>query len=374
MNKYSLFLLLALLSLSIQAQDFNNGKLDSLFADWNKPYHPGGAIAVTQNGSVIYSNAFGLASMEYDVPNTPETIYNIGSVSKQFTALGIVILDLQGKLSVDDDVRKHLPELPDFGKQIKISHLLHHTSGMRSLHDMLGLAGWRSDDSRTNADLLRFMTKQKELNFAPGDEHLYCNTGYMLMADIIERVSGEKFPDWSKENIFKPLGMKDSYIEDDYSRIVANNATSYNAKSKDFSRAVEYWGYVGSGNMHSTTADLLLYLKNYHQPHDDWKAAFHKMRTLGVLNNGDTLDYAFGVKLDRYKEENRVQHGGAIGGFRAFIASYPEKELDIVVLSNFSASSPNTKADQIADIILNKTDMENKPSGVSHLHLQKPNM
>lgn len=356
---FNTLLLIFLVSFTLQAQTYSiTTKLDSLFLEWEKPNHPGGAVAVMQDGKLIFSNAYGLASMEYGIPNTPNTIFNIGSVSKQFTALGIVLLDLEGKLSVDDEVRKHLPEIPDFGKPITIRHLLHHTSGMRSLHDMLGLAGWRSDDSRTNADLLRFMTKQKELNFDPGEEHLYCNTGYMLMADIIERVTGEKFTDWSKNNIFGPLGMKDSYVEDDYSRIVANNATSYNLNKSGFNRAVEYWGYVGSGNMHSTTADLVTYLCNYHHPKEGWQDAFKRMPTLGVLNNGDTLDYAFGVKLDNYQNESRVQHGGSIGGFRAFIASYPERELDIVVLTNFSNAAPNTKADQILDIILNKPAAE----------------
>lgn len=359
MKKLQFTLLLFFCTFFVFAQQKDH-RLDSLFQDWNKENHPGGAVAVMEKGNLIFSKAYGLASMEYEIPNYPSTIFNIGSVSKQFTALGIVLLDLEGKLSVDDEVRKHLPEIPDFGKPITIKHLLHHTSGMRSLHDMLGLAGWRSDDSRTNEDLLRFMSKQKELNFAPGDEHLYCNTGYILMAEIIEKVTGETFPLWSKRNIFEPLGMSSSYVEDDYSRIVANNATSYSRNTDGFTRAVEYWGYVGSGNMHATTIDLLTYLANYHHPKEGWEEAFKKMRTLAVLNNGDTLDYAFGVKLDKYNNESRVQHGGSIGGFRAFIASYPDRELDIVVVSNFSTAAPNTKADQILDILLNKPAVEKK--------------
>jgi CubicO group peptidase (beta-lactamase class C family) len=276
--------------------------------------------------------------------------------------LGIVLLDLEGKLSVDDEIQKHLPDMPQFEKPVTIRHLMHHTSGLRSLHDMLGLAGWRSDDSRSNADLNRFMVNQKELNFEPGAEHLYCNTGFMFMADIIESVTGESFPEWSKKNIFEPLGMENSYVEDDYARVVPKNATSYNASRENgFSRAVEYWGYVGSGNMHSTTADLLTYLKNYHQPQEGWQEAFEKMQTLGVLNNGDTLDYAFGVKIDSYQDLRRVQHGGSIGGFRSFIASYPDEELDVVVLTNFSTGGPNTIADRMVDIVLDKPEPEKAP-------------
>ena len=138
-------------------------RIDSIFIDWNQPNHPGGAVGIMQNGKMLFSKAYGLASLEYLVPNTSDTRFNIASVSKQFTGMGMVVLSLQGKLSLNDDVRKHLPELPDFGDTITIRHLLHHTSGMRSLHALLGLAGWRDDDSRTNQDLFRFMKNQKEL-------------------------------------------------------------------------------------------------------------------------------------------------------------------------------------------------------------------
>ena len=260
-----IFLLLTYFSfVSAQAQlsDVQSKKIDSLFMGWTEANHPGGSIGIMKNGSVIYSKAFGLASLEYQIPNTVETIFNVGSVSKQFTAMGIVLLQERGLLSVDDDIRKYLPDMPDFGHKITIRHMLHHTSGMRSLHAMLGLAGWRDDDSRTNEDLYRFMLKQKDLNFIPGDEYLYCNTGYMLMVNIIENVTKEKFPQWMKINVFNPLGMKDTYAEDRYDRIVPNNATSYYNTGDGFFRAVEYWGYVGSGNVHSTTSDLLIWLQN----------------------------------------------------------------------------------------------------------------
>jgi len=231
-------------------------KIDSLFISWNQPNHPGGSVGIMKEGKVIFSRAYGLASLEYLVPNTPDTRFNIASVSKQFTCMGIVLLHIQGKLSFDDDVRKYLPELPVFEDPITIRHLIHHTSGMRSLHALLEMAGWRGDDSRTNEDLFRFMKNQKDLNFKPGEEYLYCNTGYMLMADIIEKITEEKFAVWMHDNVFEPLEMINTYVEDDYSRVVPVNATSYyGSASHGFSRAVEYWGYVGSGNIHSTTND-----------------------------------------------------------------------------------------------------------------------
>jgi CubicO group peptidase (beta-lactamase class C family) len=328
-------------------------QIDTLFVFWNTPNHPGGAVGVMKGHQVIYSKAFGLASLEYLVPNTPGTRFNIASVSKQFTAFGMVLLQQDGKLSLDDDVRKYLPELPDFGEPITIRHLIHHTSGMRSLHALLGLAGWRDDDSRTNQDLFRFMKNQKDLNFPPGSEHLYCNTGYMLMADIIEKVTGEKFPDWMMDHVFIPLGMAHTYVEDDYTRVVPANATSYNENTESgFSRAVEFWGYVGSGNIHSTDEDLLIWLSNYYDPLPEYAKAFQMMQTRGILNNGDTLNYAFGINVGEYKAHKQLQHGGSIGGYRSYVQAFPDEELGIVVVTNFSSSDVLNKSNHIADLLL----------------------
>ncbi len=355
-----LFILL-FLSISYQSKaQFSQTKLqqiDSLFMTWNQPNHPGGSIGIMQNGEVIYSKAFGLASMEYLVPNAPNTAYNIASVSKQFTSMGILLLEQEGKLSIDEDIRKYLPELPDFGEKITLRHCMHHTSGMRSLHALLGMAGWRGDDARSNKDLFRFMKQQKDLNFKPGAEYLYCNTGYMLMADIIERLTDEKFVDWMQKNVFRPLGLTDTYVEAVYNRIVPNNATSYNGSmEKGFSRATEFWGYVGSGNIHSTTKDLLNWMDNYHTPKKGWAQVFAKMKTVDVLNNGDTLHYAFGVDTKAYKGVKRVGHGGAIGGFRSNAVTFPDEELNIVVLTNFSSANAGGKVNEIADVLLNKKD------------------
>ena len=309
-----------------------------------------------KDGKLIYSKAFGLASLEYNIPNTTETIFNIGSVSKQFTAMGIVLLHLQGKLSVDDDIRKHLKDLPDFGHKITIRHMLHHTSGLRSLHALFGIAGWRDDDSRTNADLRRLMKYQKDLNFKPGDEQLYCNTGYMFMADIIEEVTGEKFTDWMKKSVFDPLGMKNSYAEDKYNRIVPNNAMSYSFNSGAIEREVEYWGYVGSGNVHSTTNELLMWLSNFYAPKAGWEKAFKMLETLDPLNNGGHNDYAFGVVVGDFNGKKMIQHGGAVGGFRASATTFPGDKLNVVVLSNYSSSNPGGKAYELFNLFIKEEE------------------
>lgn len=338
---------------SAQISNTQLQKIDSLFLDWNKPNHPGGTVGIMQKGRIVFSKAYGLASLEYLVPNSPSTRFNIASVSKQFTAMGIVILQQQGKLSVDDDIRKYLPGLPDFGETITIRHMLHHTSGLRSLHALLGLAGWRSDDARTNEDINRFMLNQRDLNFKPGDEYLYCNTGYMLMANIIEKITGEEFPKWMKESIFQPLGMINTYVEDNYSSVVTNNATSYYSReNNEFDRAIEYWGYVGSGNIHSTTDDLLRWLENFNNPQPGWEAQFDILQTMDTLNNGRENTYAFGVRIGDFNGFKSVGHGGSIGGFRSNIVTYPEEELNIAILTNFSSSSPGQKSNRIAEIIL----------------------
>jgi len=347
---YCLFLAQALAQISATERE----KIDSLFQAWNAPGHPGGAVGIMRGEDLLFSEAYGLASLEYRVPNTVGTIFNTGSVSKQFTAMGIVVLEERGKLSFDDPVQQYVPALPDFGSTITIRHLLHHTSGLRSLHALFGLAGWRGDDSRSNADLDRILQHQRELNFEPGSDYLYCNTGYMLMANIIENISGEPFPDWMKANIFDPLGLVDTYVEDKYNRVVANNATSYSriGKSDAFEREVEYWGYVGSGNMHSTVRDLLRWLSNFYAPQPGWASAFTKMQTLDPLNDGTPNDYAFGVVISEFIGHQRIGHGGAIGGFRANVQVFPEEELSLVVLTNYAQGDPGAKVNAVARILL----------------------
>ncbi|MFD2098905.1 serine hydrolase domain-containing protein [Flagellimonas iocasae] len=349
----------------VSAQLDNIAQIDSLFLEWNQPNHPGGAVAVMKGDSIVFSKAYGLASLEYTIPNTPGTQFNVASVSKQFSALGIVLLHLQGKLSVDDTIDKYIGGLPDFGKQITIRQMMHHTSGLRSLHALFALAGWRNDDSRTNADLDRIIPMQTELNFEPGSEYMYCNTGYMFLANIIEKVTGKKFVDYMKEDVFEPLGMNDTYVEPDYDAIVPNNATSYYSKKEGFVRAAEYWGYIGSGNMHTTTNDLLKYLKNYYQPLSGWEKAFETMLTLDLLNDGSFSEYAFGVNVDTLYGKKRVTHGGSIGGFRSNAAVFPDEKTSIAIITNFSSANPGDKSNQIAGILFGK------PNYHKHLEVAK---
>ena len=268
-------------------------QIDNLFTPWNTANHPGGTVLISQKGETIFSKAYGLASLEYNIPNTHNTRFNIGSLSKQFTAMGIVLLEEQNKLSIDDDIRKYIPELAPYDKTITIRHLLHHTSGIRDLHGLLGLAGWRPTDLETNADVYRIFKNQKDLNFNPGDELSYSNTGYIFLAKIIEKVSGLTFEKWMEQNIFDPLEMKNTYVEAQHDSIVADNATSYYLRD-EFKRAIEYWGYFGPGNMHSTAEDLNIWLQNFSTPTKEWESAFNKLLTKSPLNNGFKTSFGFG--------------------------------------------------------------------------------
>ena len=332
-------------------------QIDSLFAEWDESGHPGGSVGIMLDGEIVYAKGFGLSSLEYGVHNTDSTLYNIASVSKQFTAYAMLLLQEQGKISLDDEVHTYFPEFNDFGYPVTIRHMIHHTSGLRSLHALMHMAGWRGDDKRTNEDLMRLMLLQEELNFRPGDEYLYCNTGYMLMAEIVEQVSGQDFVDWMDEHVFTPLSMENTYVEREYDQIVAGNAVSYDwhGDEEAFRYAVPYWGYVGSGNIHTNVYDLLKWQQYLNNPPADQQEMVARMFVRGVLNSGDTLNYAAGLStFQDYYGEQGFGHGGSIGGYRASIQSVPAHRLNVVVLTNFSNSGPSGKAFRIIDIILDK--------------------
>ncbi|RRQ48167.1 class A beta-lactamase-related serine hydrolase [Maribacter algicola] len=330
-------------------------EIDSLFHSWNQNGHPGGVVTIIKDGKTFFSKAYGLANIEYDVLNSIGTVFNIASISKQFTAMGIVLLEEQNKLNYKDDVRKYLPELPDFGTTITIRQLLQHTSGLRDIHGLLGLAGWRSNDLETNEDLYRIIKNQKELNFRPEEEFLYCNTGYILLAKIIENISELPFDKYMKKFVFDPLGMRNTYVETQVNRTVSNNATSYYSYP-NFDRAIEYWGYYGAGNMHSNTKDLGLWLQNFVSPQKNWEAAFNSLLTTSPLKNGFKTNYGFGVRIEKSLGKKVIQHGGAVGGFRGIVRTYPEENLHIIILTNFSESRIGSKINTISRIILEKQE------------------
>lgn len=328
------------------------GRVAQLFAAWDRKDAPGATVAVVQHGKIVYKNGFGSANLEYGIPNTPSTVFHIASVSKQFTCFAIAMLADQGKISLDDDIRKYLPEVPDFGKTITIRHLCHHMSGLRDQWNLLALAGWRLDDVITKEHVLKLVANQKELNFDPGEEFLYCNTGFTLLGEIVARVSGMTFAEYCAKNIFQPLGMASTLFYDDHQKIVPNRAYSYNQDGAGYKKSVLSYANAGATSLFTTVEDLSKWAMNFENIKVGNERIMAEMHRKGVRNNNDTIDYALGQFIDNYKGLHRVSHGGADAGYRTFLARFPDQQFSVIVFSNLGSFNPGGIAMQIADIYL----------------------
>jgi CubicO group peptidase (beta-lactamase class C family) len=321
---------------------------------------PGVAIAVQRDGKLVYSKGFGYADLEQDTKITPTTIFHIASVSKQFTAFAIAMLADQGKISLDDDIRKYLPEMHDFGTPITIRQLGHHTSGLRDQWSLLMMAGWRLDDVITYNHILKLLRKQTELNYKPGDEHLYSNTGFTLMAEIVHRVTKKPFSEWCQENIFVPLNMKNTLFYDDHERVVENRAYSYHMGSNGYKKSVLSYANAGATSLFTTVEDLSLWAQNFEKMTVGNQNVMDMMEHRYVLNNGDTIDYAFGQVINKYKGLKAASHGGADAGYRTFFIRFPEQHVSISVFSNNASFPVGGLAFELADLYL-KDELKPEP-------------
>lgn len=327
--------------------------VDQLFTEWNRPDSPGAAVAVTRGGEVIYQHGYGMANLEYDIPITPTTIFDIASVSKQFAAFAIVTLSYEGKLSLDDDIRTHLPDVPDFGNTITIRHLLHHTSGLRDWVQSLSIAGDIMDDVISFKHILKMVQYQKALNFEPGAEYLYSNTGYNLLAEIVETVTGDSFREWTNTHIFTPLGMTHSHFHDDYEMILKNRVYSYQAvENGGFKNAVNNTTALGSSSLYSTVEDLAKWILNLETAHIGGQTVIAEMHQRGVLNNGEQINYAFGLNIGEYRGLKTVGHSGSWRGFRSHLIHFPDQKFGVVILCNLDTFNPLRLAEKVADIYL----------------------
>lgn len=331
-------------------------RIDSLFARFAKPDSPGCAVAVVKDGQTVFKRGYGMANLEYDIPITPSTVFHIASVSKQFTAMSLALLAAQGKLSLDDDIRKYVSEIPDYGSPITIRHLIHHTSGLRDVIALLQAAGRSEDDAYdfSVGDAVTLTARQKQLNFKPGEEFSYTNTGYTLLAAIVERVSGSSLAKFADEHIFKPLDMVHTRFIDDHTIPVKNRAYSYNpARAGGYQLIVSNNNLVGPGNLWTTVEDLVRWDQNFHSGKVGGAALIKQLLTPGKLNNGDSLDYAFGIFVDEFRGLNRVRHdGGSRSGYRAVLTRYPDKRFSVVCLCNSGAANAPGLADQVASLFL----------------------
>ncbi len=311
---------------------------------------PGGVVAVVRGGRLVFARGYGMANLEHGIRNTPETVYHMASVSKQFTAFAILLLANEGKLSLDDDVRKHLPELHDFGTPITIRHLIHHTSGLRDQWTLWAMAGGRLDDVITHNDLMNLIRRQQELNFTPGAEHLYSNTGYTLLSEIVARVAKQPFGEFMKQRVFDPLGMQHTQIYDDHERLVRNRADSYHrVQGQAWAKSVLSYANRGATSLFTTAPDLALWLDNFRTGKVGGMKLIQQMQERGVLNKGDTLAYAVGVAIGKDRGLRTIAHNGADAGFRTSVAYYPEVETGVIVVGNDAAFNPGQISGDVAE-------------------------
>jgi len=292
--------LLTIFSMNVggQAPADANLRVDSIFAPWNSVRSPGCAVAVAQHGLTVLSRAYGMADLEHDVPNTPATIFEGGSVSKQFTAAAVILLVLDGKLSLDDDVREYVPEVPDYGATITLRHLLTHTSGLRDWGSVADISGWgRQNRTHTHAHVLDIVSRQSALNFPPGQEHSYCNTGFNLLAIVVGRVSGIPFAEFSRQRIFEPLGMTNTQWRDDYTRIVKGRSTAYQVNDDRVSIMRPIEDVHGNGGILTTVGDLLIWNEALTDGRLGGPEFIRLMHEQGRLNDGRQITYAAGLYI-----------------------------------------------------------------------------
>jgi CubicO group peptidase (beta-lactamase class C family) len=314
---------------------------------------PGCAMGLVQGGILAYGRGYGLANLDWGIPITTSTVFDIGSTSKQFTASALALLEMDGVLSLDDEVRRWIPELPDYGHPLTIRHLLNHTSGIRDYLTLLDLAGFEWANVFDELDGVEIITRQEALNFEPGSEYLYSNSGYLLLANIVRRATGRSIREFLEDRVFDPLGMAHTSIWDESTEILSQRATGYAPAGEGW--AIDHaWNFVmgGDGQVITSVEDLMKWDANFYHPTVGGQGLLDRLHTRGVLNNGDTIDYALGLTLDRYRGLRRVQHGGSWAGFRAMLARYPDQETSVVVLCNRGDANPTRYADRVADAVL----------------------
>ena len=377
MNKVILIMAMVVLPRFIYAQISPEvtAKIDAVFAQYNINT-PGVSIGILKNGEFVFTKQYGSSNLEYNVPISDNTIFHLASVSKQFTAFAIYLLESKGLLSIEDDIRKYLPELPQYEYEIKIKHLLGHTSGLREQFLLLTLAGWDMTDLITTEHVLDLAFAQKQLSFEPGSRFGYCNTGYTFLAVIIERITGMSLNEFCTENIFKPLGMYNTQFYDDRDKIVKDRAYSYEMIDSTYVHKKLNYSVVGATSLFSTVEDLGKWANNFDSPVVGDPSLIERFNQSSRLNNGtpviwktigtDTLYHAKGQFIRDYRGVKVYKHGGHDAGYRTFLARFPEENLTIITLSNDEHYEIFARGMEIADFILadqlKEKDMQQAPT------------
>jgi CubicO group peptidase (beta-lactamase class C family)/lysophospholipase L1-like esterase len=348
----SLAALLAVHAGPAAADDVDKGKVDALFSSWSAST-PGCAAGVARDGRIVLEKAYGMADLEHDVPNRPDTIFEAGSVSKQFTAAAVLLLAQDGKLALDEPVRKYLPELPEHAAPITIRQMLQHTSGLRDWGSIESIAGWpRGTRVYTHAHVLDILSRQQALNFAPGTRWSYSNSGYNLAVILVSRVAAESFAEFTRKRIFEPLGMTHTSWRDDYTRVVKGRAIAYAPSGAGYAADMPFENVHGNGGLLTTVGDLLRWNGNFDDPKVGGRNFGRELQTPGQLANGNGHGYALGLAVGRYKGVPVLRHSGTTASYRAYLARYPEQRVSVAVLCNAGDSSPRDLTQAVADLYL----------------------
>jgi len=334
------------------AQD-TSGRVDRLFAAWNRSDSPGCAVGVVKDGALVYSHGYGMADLEHNVRITPASVFYIGSLSKQFTAMAIALLAQQGKLGLDDDIRKYLPELPEYPATITIRHLLHHTSGLTEYIAVIERVTGRPAEPTTDRDVLEIMKGERRVTARPGERFEYSNTGYTLLGLIAERAAGVPLDVFAESQIFGPLGMRSTHFHADTRALVRNRAYAYEpVPGGGFRLAPPVPARLGAGGVFTTVDDLVRWDRNFSDAKVGGQALIRQMTTPGTLSNGAPIDYGFGLELHAYRGFRVVEHGGDFVGYHAYVSRFPDERLSAIVLCNGSDISQVPLAHGVADIYL----------------------
>ena len=356
-----------------QAQIPEQASIDRIFAEWNKPDVPGGALGIVKDGKLIYAKGYGIADLEHDITITPSSVFYICSVSKHFVTFSVLLLEEQGKLNLDDKIQKYLPDFPEYEKPLTIRHFIHHTSGVRDNLTLMALKGRSYLDHIEDEEVYKLIKRQSTLNFTPGERYLYSNSCYFMLAMIVEKAAGQSLRDFARENMFEPLGMKNTQFYDDIPDLVKNRVFSYQKTEDGFDNLVSRFDLVGSGGVYSTIEDLLLWDRNFYHNKlgKGGPEIIEKMLEEGLLNNGESSGYAFGLKNGTYRGLKTVSHGGSLAGYRAHFLQFPGQSYSVIILSNRSDGAPGSKAYKVADIVLEELFTEEKE--VKQAREEKPN-
>ena len=340
-------------------------QIDQLFAAYDKNTSPGCAVTIVRSGEVAYQRGYGMANLENHVPITPSTVFDIASTSKEFTGAVIMQLVAEGKLHLDDDIRKYVPEIPDYGQKITIANLLHHTSGLRDYTDLLGWYGYNSEDWTGTREALMLLSRQKNLNFAPGTEYSYSNTGYFLLSLIAGRVSGKPFREVVRERIVTPLSMTDTDVLDDHTLVLPGRATAYSLHGSRWGVEMSDWEQTGDGAVNTSVADMARWIIN-------GKRFIDSLATFEKLASGETPQYGAGLAYGTRAGHRQMSHNGAWAGYRSSILMLPDDQFGTAVLCNAGNANPGSLTSQIADAMLGAAPKPGEPPKLDGVYLHRP--